>query len=143
MQQLQGNFSAKRNERPIEIYVSKCKSKSKTPLWYWYGTTLIALLIFGIYNNQQHKIDVVNYINEPMAGDVIEFKDENYYSTVKISSITQDSIFLIDNDFQIDKQGQISKIDKAKNYTTYPYSISADRFKELFEEKIFLDINRN
>ena len=127
----------------LKFAYQNTKANAKTPIWYWSGAAIIALfIIYGVFSSQQHKNDVANYINEPLAGDVIEFKDDNYYSTVKISTITPDSIFLIDNDFQIDKQGKTNKIDKEKNYTTDPYSISTDRFKELFEEKIFLDIKR-
>ena len=79
-----------------------------------------------------------------MAGDVIIFKNKNtnYYSTLKISSVTKDSIFVIQNNYETDKKSGISDIDKSKNYTTEPFGLGRNEIQEMFDKNIFYDINR-
>lgn len=121
------------------------KRNVKTPIWYWSGLGIIALIIaFGAYSAGKHKKDLVNYIKEPAVGDVIEFRvtQTGYYSTLKIKSVTNDSIFVIQNDYETDKKKGISGIDKAKNYTTVPYSLGKNEIQGLFDKGLFYDINR-
>lgn len=121
------------------------KNNTKTPLWYWSGLAIIALLIaIGYYYSVEHDKDVVNYIKEPKVGDVIEFKntDTYYYSTLKIARVTNDSIFVIQNNYETDKKSGVYKIDKEKNYTTEPFGIARNEIQKMFDEKIFYDINR-
>ncbi len=121
------------------------KRNSKTPLWYWSGLAIIAILIsIGYYYNAQHDKDVARYIQEPIVGDIIEYKvkETGYYSTLKIKLVTQDSIFVIPNNYETDKKSGISGIDKSKNYTTEPYSLGKNEIKNLFDKGLFYDINR-
>ena len=121
------------------------KKNTKTPIWYWSGLGIIAILIsIGFYFNAQHNKDVINYIKEPMAGDIIEFKNSetNYYSTLKINHVTKDSIFVIPNDFETDKVGGISDIDKSKNYNSEPFGIGRNQIQKMFDDDLFYDINR-
>ncbi|SDX49336.1 hypothetical protein SAMN05444411_10660 [Lutibacter oricola] len=133
----------KQMNEQLKLACQNTKGNAKTPIWFWSGGFIIAaLILFAVYSGKQHDKDVINYKQNPQVGDVIQFKDQSNYSTVKIANITQDSIFLIANDYEISRQSKIYKIDKAKNYTSKPYAISKDRFLKLFDEKIFLDINR-
>ena len=121
------------------------KRNAKTPIWYWSGLGIIAIIfVFGIYSAKQHDKDVIDYIKNPKAGDVIEYKvdETGYYSTLKIASVSKDSIFVIQNDYEIERKSKVYKIDKSKNYTTKPYAVSKEEFQKLFKEKIFLDIDR-
>lgn len=118
---------------------------AKTPIWYWSGLAIIlALISFGIFSSMQHKEDLQSYIDEPAVGDIIEFKnsDTGFYSTLKISSISNDSIFVIQNDYETDKKSGVSNIDKTSNYTAPPYSLGKNEIRKLFDEKVFYDINR-
>lgn len=121
------------------------KQNTKTPIWYWSGLVIIALLIsYGAYSSGKHKEDMVTYIEKPAVNDVIKYKisKTGYYSTLKIKSVTQDSIFVIQNDYETDKKRGVSDIDKAKNYTTVTYSIGKNQIKKFFDEGLFYDINR-
>ncbi|MCH3884740.1 hypothetical protein [Tenacibaculum aquimarinum] len=121
------------------------KRNTKTPIWYWSGLAIITLLIaFAIYSAKEHDKDVENYILNPAKGDVIEFKNKEsgYYSTLRIESLSKDSIYVIQNNYETDKISGISDIDKDKNYTTETYSLGKDEIQSLFDEGIFYDINR-
>lgn len=119
------------------------KRNTKTPIWYWSGLGIIGVIfVFGIFSAVQHDKDVVDYIASPLKGDVIDYKPTEYYSTLKIANVTKDSIFLIPNDYEIERKSKLYKIDKSKNYTAEPYAVSKEEFKKLFKEKVFLDIDR-
>ncbi|QWX85461.1 zinc-ribbon domain-containing protein [Cellulophaga sp. HaHaR_3_176] len=129
----------------LKSAATEVKNNTKTPIWYWSGLAIIAVLIsLGVYSSLQHDKDVAVYINQPAVGDVIEFKssENGYYSTLKISAVTSDSIFVIQNDYETDKKTGVSDIDKASNYTTEPYSLGKNQIQGLFDEKVFYDINR-
>ena len=128
----------------LKLAYQNANGNAKTPITYWIGTLIIASLIgFGIYSSNQHDKDVVDYIEFPKTGDVVEYKSDVFYTTFKIIEVTNDSIFVIDNNYEIESQSAINKIDIKSNYTTEPYSISRERFKELFADKTLLDINRD
>ena len=132
------------NKKLQRAYV-EVKRNSKTPIWYWSGLGIIlGIMAYGFYSSTQHDKDIVNYIKEPIAGDVIEFvnTENGYFSTLKVSAVTNDSIFVIQNDYETDKKGSVLDLDTSKNYTTKPFSIGRDQVQQYFDEKIFYDINR-
>lgn len=132
------------NER-LRLSSADIKRNTKTPIWYWSGLGIIAILIsIGFYYNAQHNEDVLKYIEEPLAGDVIEFKvyETGNYSTLRIESVTKDSIFVIQNDYEITKIGGLSSIDKDKNYTTLPYGLGRNQIQPLFDDDVFFNIKR-
>ena len=121
------------------------KRNTKTPIWYWSGLGVIAILIsIGYYYSVQHDKDVANYILVPAHGDVIEFKvkETGNYSTLRIEHVSKDSIFVVQNDYETTKMSGISDIDKDKNYTTLSYGIGRNQIQYLFDEGVFYDMNR-
>ncbi len=128
----------------LKLAYKNVKSNSKTPIWHWSGLILIVALVgFVIYSSNQHKKDALVYINEPQVGDVYEYKPDDYYSTLKVVSISQDSVFVISNNYEIERQSRLYKIDKASNYTTEPYGISKEDIKGFYASRKILDVNRN
>ncbi|ADV50677.1 hypothetical protein Celal_3412 [Cellulophaga algicola DSM 14237] len=125
---------------------SKEVSKNtKTPIWYWSGLGII-LAIIGviIFTNLKHSGDLQDYINEPAVGDVIKYKnsESGYFTTLKITSITADSVFVIQNDYETNKKSDVNEIDKLANYTEPSYFMGKDEIRNLFDEKVFYDIKR-
>ena len=128
----------------LKLAYSNVNVNAKSPLWYWSGLGIIALIIGIIsYTSSQHKKDAVVYINNPKAGDVYEYKPTNYYSLLKVASVSEDSVFVIANEYEMEMQSGLYKIDKVSNFTAEPYGISRKRIKELFESKEILDVNRD
>ena len=128
----------------LKLAYKNVKSSTKTPIWHWTGLALIIALVgFVLYSSNQHKKDAIVYINEPQAGDVYEFKPSDYYSLLKVASVSQDSVFVISNNYESERQSKLYKIDKASNYTTAPYGISREQIKELYASQKILDVNRD
>ena len=92
-------------------------------------------------NDKNNKI----YIEDPQVGDVYSITTEKngYYSSLKISEIKNDSVFVIFNDYEIDKRSKIYKIDKDQIYTSDSEGYTKSELKDLFNKGIIYDIDRN
>jgi len=136
-------LAPKEMDEPLKLAYKNVNSNSRTPFWHWSGLGLIAILIALVsFTGNQHKKDVVTYINDLQKDDIYEFKSNEYYSLLKVASVSKDSVFVIANDYEIERQSRLYKIDKSSNYTTEPYGISRERIKELFDTKEILDVDR-
>lgn len=115
----------------------------KTPITYWIGSLIIlAAIAFGYYSVSQHEKDVVEYIKAPEVGDVVEYKPSDFYSTLKITRVENDSVYFAQNKYEIERQSKIYKIDKKANYTEEVYGISLSDYQKMFDTKEFLDVDR-
>ena len=115
----------------------------KTPITYWIGSLILAVAIaFGIYYSNQHEKDVVEYIKAPQAGDVVEYKPSDFYSTLKITRVENDSVYFAQNKYEIERKSKLYKIDKKDNYTEEVYGISLADYQNMFDTKEFLDVDR-
>jgi hypothetical protein len=133
----------KEMSEPLRLAYKNAKGNAKSPIWHWSGIGVIAAIIGLVaFNSSQHEKDVIVYINNPQLGDVYEYKPNDFYSLLKVTSVSQDSVFVIANNYEMEMQSSLYKIDKESNYTTEPYGISKERIKELFESKEILDVDR-
>lgn len=120
------------------------KGKTKTPFWYWAGLIILATFIVpSIFSYSQHKKDVQKYIAQPKTNDIIEYKSSaSNYSTLKITNVTADSVYIIANSMEISKRSKLYKIDKESNYNAERFALSLPEYKEAFSSKRFLDVDR-
>lgn len=132
------------NEQLKQAYYNKVKPHVKTPIWHWSGLAIVAAIIaFSVYLANQHKKDALIFINEPQTGDVYEYKPNDFYSLLKVVSVSQDSVFVISNNYEIERKSKLHKIDKTSNYTTAPYGISKEEIKQQYASKKILDVDRD
>lgn len=133
----------KQMSEQLRLKYDNIKRETKTPITHWAGLAIIALIIaYAFYASSKHDKDVVTFIENPQKGDVVEYKPNDYYSTLKVASVTNDSVFLLRNKYEIQRQSKLYKIDKTKNYSESPYGVSRTEYKELFNKKEFLDVDR-
>lgn len=121
------------------------KAETKAPLWQFSGLGLIAALVMlmSYTTGEDHKKQL-EYVANPVAGDIYKFKTENSrYSTLKVIRVSADSIFVTPNEYEIDKMSAVYKIDKAENYGDYSYGISKEEMKQMHTKKDIYDIDRN
>jgi len=117
----------------------------RTPIWFYSGFGVLAiaicLIIFTIKENDKNNLE---YINSPQIDDVYSMKGSQYgfYTSMKITNVTEDSIFVIMNDYETDKRTGISKINKKTNYTNQSYSLSKEDVISLFNDETIFDIDR-
>src|SRR6187402_2989521 len=94
------------------------KAETKVPLWQFSGLGVIAVIIaFATYSSGEDKKKEAEYLANPVAGDVYRYKTESkQYSTLKVVSVSADSVFVSPNGYETNKMSGIYEIDKAENY---------------------------
>ncbi|WGD35192.1 zinc-ribbon domain-containing protein [Olleya sp. YS] len=122
------------------------KSGASYPIWYFSGLAVLAILVAtAFYLSKKDAENDKRYIQEPLVGDVysVETSQKGFYSSMKVSEVTADSIFVIYNDYEIDKKSKIYKIDKIENYTTERGGFSKAEIKSLFDENVIFEVDRD
>ncbi|KAB5492006.1 MULTISPECIES: zinc-ribbon domain-containing protein [Flagellimonas] len=129
---------------PIKREYVNLKNDAKGPVWQFVGLGIIAALIsWGFYANAEDKKKESAYLQSPQTGDIYSYKVEGgHYSTFKIMSVTQDSIFISPNQYEINKIGRVHTIDKPENYSEILYGMSRIKVKEMYESGEIYGINR-
>ena len=120
------------------------KADTKGPIWQYAGLLLIGgLFMWGSYTAKEDKKNELAYLSSPQTGDVYEYEIEyKHYSTLKVTSISTDSVFVTPNNYEIGKKTRMYKIDKPENYAKFSYGISKTKVKEMYESGEIFDINR-
>lgn len=128
----------------LKLAYQNVNVNAKTPIWYWSGLGIVAVIIGVLaFSSAQHDKDAITYIDKPLTGDIYEFKPNDYYSLLKVASVDQDSVYVISNDYETERQSDLNDLDKASNFTSKPYGISKEDLKEYFKSKKILDVNRD
>jgi len=137
-------LETKEMPEPIKREYENLKNETKGPIWQFAGLGIIAILIaWGNYASGEDKKLELEYIKSPQIGDVYEYKIETgSYSTLKVVSVTNDSVFVSPNEYEISKMSKIYKIDKSENYSNLSYGISNNKIKEMYDSGKIFDINR-
>jgi hypothetical protein len=123
----------------------EAKRSNRIPLWQFSGTVLLVLIIAqSIYSAQREKNRELDYISNPMAGDVVEYKTEDKeYSTFRIIQVTTDSLLVLFNDYVTTLSSGIPEIDVDSCYGQEYYYISRKDMEQMYNEYVIYDINRD
>ncbi|WP_103069149.1 zinc ribbon domain-containing protein [Aquimarina sediminis] len=118
------------------------KNNTKGPIWQFAGLGIIAVLItWGIYADGEDK--KLEYIASPQVGDIYEYKIEiGSYSTLKVIDVSNDSVFVSPNEYEINRKSKINRINTPKNYSKSSYGISKNELKKMYDSGEIFDINR-
>ena len=129
----------------LKMQYKNIKGNAKGPLWQFSGLALLVCFIgFAIYAGARDKQNTKKYLDSPVVGDIYEYRANNgSYSTMKLRNITNDSLFLSLNDYEIDKRSRLYKIDKEQNYPETTYGYSKVEITLMQAEGIILEINRD
>ncbi|ULC58921.1 zinc-ribbon domain-containing protein [Flaviramulus sp. BrNp1-15] len=115
------------------------------PILHFSGLAIIVLAIaFFAYSGSKNKELDAKYIQAPAIGDVYSvLSDTNgQYTTMKVTGVTNDSVFVVYNDYEIDKRSAIYKIDKKENYTVYESGYTKQEILSLYADKTIYEIDR-
>ncbi|GAA4045821.1 hypothetical protein [Flavobacterium chungnamense] len=122
------------------------KSKKLKPIWIVTITIIgIALLMgFGALYYNYRKAKEKTYIENPKVGDVYEMEvEDGFYSTAKVLTIRNDSVFVTYNNMKTDKTEGISEIDIDRNYGLFKGAYSKKKLESLFAQDSIFAINRD
>jgi hypothetical protein len=130
--EIKENFKRQYKETPI-----------KTPLWQYTGSIILTtLLSFAIYTGIQMKKAEKEYIKAPLTGDIYFVNNNGRYTTLKVKSITKDSVAIYLNDIEVSHYSGINEINVDKNYNKTEF-FTKQNLKKLYDENIIYEINRN
>jgi hypothetical protein len=131
-------------EPSIKREFSEAKSFASGPIWQFSGLFLLSIVLVAIYyNSQKNEQNRLEYINNPKVGDVYSFEIENgSYSTIKITQVSKDSVFVLGNNYETNGKHYTDEIDKPENYGKIPYGISRERIIEMYNTKKVYDVDR-
>lgn len=117
------------------------------PFKHFSGLAIIAAIVLWIiYSSARDKELSAEFIKEPKIGDIYrtEGSTSNRYTTSKVVSIENDSVFLIFNDYEVDMKSGINDIDIKANYSpsnTEGYTLK--ELQDLFKDDIIYQIDRD
>ena len=120
------------------------KKDTKLPIWQFSGVILVALLIgYFAYESSVENTTYTEYITSPRNGDIYRYKlgyDE--YTTLKIAEITEDSIYLIPNEYVTNLKSGVTEIDTDANYGDLMYGYSRDEIERMFKDEEIYQVDR-
>lgn len=137
-------LKTKEMPEPIKKEYETLKNETKGPIWQFAGLGVIAILIvWSSYASGEDKKLKLEYIKQPQIGDIYKYKIESgSYSTLKVVNVSNDSVFVSPNEYEINQMSKIYKINKPENYSDFSYGISNSMIKEMYDTGEIFDINR-
>jgi len=136
-----------RNVMPDELKqaVKRTRSEVKFPVWYFSGMVLIGIFIgFMAYADGRDDKLETEYMANPQVGDVYEYKIENKrFSSMKVLAVSDDSLVLCQNQYEVDRMTGLYKIDKSENFVdSMQFAVAKRDIIDLYNEGDIFDINR-
>lgn len=137
----------KLKELPEQIkHKFELEKHSGIPFLHFSGLAII-LCIIGYFSfaNSKKKEAEATYSTNPISGDVyyVESPNKGNYTSMKVNKVTNDSVFVVYNDYEIDKKYQVNTIDKSKNYTNNNDAYTIEEIAAFFKDGIIYDIERD
>ncbi|TDP00175.1 zinc ribbon family protein [Flavobacterium sp. 245] len=137
-------FEQKDFSAPIKQKIHHSMGRISSPLWMYSGIFIIAgFFLFGMYSSVQKEKDTSTFIKDPKVGDVYFLNStKGFYTSVKISEVSKDSLTIFLNDMEIDNKTNIDKIDIDTNYKNKS-NVSKKEMQKLYDESKIFEIKRN
>ncbi len=139
-------YEMKEKEFPAAYssHANLVRNNSSTPLWQYAGVAIIVLaIIFGIVRSQIKSDEETSYISSPTKGDVYHYKaGYQQYSTMKVVSVYEDSIFYIHNNMEADRSNMLDELNVEENYDDEVYYMLQKELDSLNEVESIIDVIR-
>lgn len=120
------------------------KLQVKAPIWQFSGLALIVVLVtLGIISSENNKKENLEFITNPVAGDVYEYEENGNFSTFKVVDVINDSVYVVENLYEINKKRKVHTIDKDENYDSLSFGFSRAQVIEFYNSGEFYEVNRN
>lgn len=138
-------FEKKEMTSSMKTDYENAKLKIKKPLWQFSGLILLAILIvFMKLSHDKGKEEELVFIKSPAVNDIYYcLSDGSNYSTMRVDSISIDSVFVCPNLYEIDKRSKVYKIDKKENYAEFNYGISKLSILEMYTRGDIFNVYRD
>lgn len=122
-------------------------SPVKTPVKHFSFLFLIgALVVIGFIVGLKTDSDTEEFAKSPKVNDIyLEVTETGKYSCSKITKVTKDSIYVLQNNIEYDKESGVSKlISGTEGAFNMPYAMSIREYQKLAKEgKAIYEIQRD
>lgn len=120
------------------------KNDIKRTSWQLSGGIFLlgAALALSLVNKRTNHVEL-RYLAAPQKGDIYEYKtDDTQFSTMKISRVSADSLYLLLNRHKIAQASGLYWIDKAENYQKSTIAFERQKINDMYNDGQILEINR-
>ena len=122
----------------------RLRSEASTPVWKYAGLIIIAAIALYLYIDSGQRSDQnKDYIANPVKNDVYRMKtDGGNFTTMKVDSVSTDSVYVLLNEYEVTKRSGIYKVDKEENYYFVALPMHKSKLQELFNNGEIYDVDR-
>lgn len=114
----------------------------RIPFYHFSGfTVLLAILGFAIYMGVEATKEEKTRIQKPEIGDIYRVNTGSGYTTLKVNTISNDSVSVFLNDINVNHYDKIDAIDVSKNYNK-SHVFSKKELLHMFNENTIYQIDR-
>ncbi|MDH5400690.1 MAG: hypothetical protein OEX02_21225, partial [Cyclobacteriaceae bacterium] len=68
--------------------------------------------------------------------------DAGSYTSIRVEEVKGDSVYVSENEYEINLSSSIGDIDKDENYMDVTYSISIDDLRKMYEDEDIYGVRR-
>ena len=117
------------------------------PYKHFTGLAIIGIIIASTaFFNAKNKEKEAEYVKAPQINDMYrtEGSKASWYTIAKVSNVRKDSVYLIFNDYEVDKKSGIKDIDIPANYNEeFKEAYSIEDLQQLYKDDIIYQIDRD
>lgn len=110
-----------------------------------YSGIIISIFILGYfgYNYFQSREKNLEFLKNPKKNDVYCTKNsKGYYSTLKLDSISKDTIIFLQNDFEYYTAFELDELNKNENYSNKKISLNKKEVEKMYSQDNIISITR-
>lgn len=119
----------------------------KTPIKHFSFSFILGIIVVGsILYGMKTDSDTSDFAQAPKVDDIyLEVTTSGKYSCSKITKVTKDSIYVMQNNIEYDKKSGVSKlVDGTEGAFDMPYQMSVKEYQDLVKEgKTIYEVKRN
>ncbi len=120
------------------------KKQVNVPIWMFAGLALLAIgITVGVIADRNKTQKVSKMIFNLKKGDILDVKmKDNAFTLLKVTKVVGDSVFFVQNKFQIDQESGIDDL-KSKEYDIEEQVVATADLKNMDKKEQILDIERD
>jgi hypothetical protein len=126
----------------LKMQYDQVLGQTRIPIWSFSGLAiLVALIAWFSYSSGIEKDNERNFLSTPLRGDLYKFKTESGYSLMKVTDVLPDSIFVLFNNYEVDKLSGVYQL-KDKDYDSTGLWIKRQTLLNMYDSAKIYGVDR-
>ncbi|SNC59443.1 hypothetical protein SAMN06265337_0054 [Hymenobacter gelipurpurascens] len=116
----------------------------RVPGWHFSGLALLLLTVLsGLVLHGTSQKDTQLFVETPHKGDLYHIRTENgHYSLLKVQDVTGNSVKLLPNNYEMESQREVEKLDKPEFYAAEPVELTRYDLNIMLTKEQILEVER-